>query len=257
MYCLPGVPREMNYLLEHAVLPHLRRVFAPEAVIRVRILHTAGAGESRVDERLADLETAANPSVGLAARAGLVDVRLTAKAATEAEALGLMAPVEAEVRSRLGDWVFGADGASLAGVCLEGLARRGWRLAAAECGVAGALARRLGRGAQGTAGPGGRAAPSALAAAEVLPPGAGWDAPALATATRDRWRTDVGLAVVLTSTADQRPVEVALVTPAGARSGERRLGGHPGQGPAWAANMALALLRQGVSTSPLEADNAS
>ena len=106
---LPGVPREMVYLLEHAVIPYLRDRYGPGGSIRVRVLHTAGAGESQIDALIGDLESLANPTVGLAAHVGRVDVRITAKAPSDAGAAELIAPVEVEVRRRLGDWVVGAE----------------------------------------------------------------------------------------------------------------------------------------------------
>ncbi|MFQ5616547.1 MAG: molybdopterin-binding protein, partial [Anaerolineales bacterium] len=107
--CLPGVPREMEHLLEHNVLPHLRQRFQLNSVTVVRVLHTAGVGESQIDERIGDLEKLANPIVGLAAHSGQVDVRISANAATEAGACALIQEVETEIRQRLGSWVYGAD----------------------------------------------------------------------------------------------------------------------------------------------------
>ncbi len=82
---LPGVPREMEYLIEHAVLPYLKDKLALTDVIVIRTLHTVGQGESRIDEAIGDLETAANPTVGLSAKAGQVDIRIAAKATTRTE----------------------------------------------------------------------------------------------------------------------------------------------------------------------------
>jgi competence/damage-inducible protein CinA-like protein len=107
---LPGVPREMEHLLLGRVLPHLRARYGLQAAIVSRLVRVAGLGESRVGELLGDLMAkGANPTVGTMAHPGQVDVRIAAKGADEAAALALIAPVEAEVRSRLGDAVFGTD----------------------------------------------------------------------------------------------------------------------------------------------------
>jgi competence/damage-inducible protein CinA-like protein len=106
---LPGVPRELDYMLNHAVLPLLVERMGGAQVIKTRILRTCAVGESNVDRAIADLETGHNPTVGLAAHAGQTDVRITAKAATEAEADALIAPVEAELRARLGVAIYGVD----------------------------------------------------------------------------------------------------------------------------------------------------
>jgi len=59
---IPGVPREMEYLMEHAVLPYLRSRLARPEVIIAKVLRTVGIGESAIDERLDDLMHLSNPT---------------------------------------------------------------------------------------------------------------------------------------------------------------------------------------------------
>ncbi|MBN2047687.1 MAG: CinA family nicotinamide mononucleotide deamidase-related protein [Anaerolineaceae bacterium] len=106
---LPGVPKEMEYLTQNAVIPYLTRHYDLHDLIKARVLHVIGLGESTVDDRIGDLETIKNPTVGLLAKAGQVDVRITAKAASEAEADRMIALIENDIRSRIGDFIFGAD----------------------------------------------------------------------------------------------------------------------------------------------------
>src|SRR3990172_10571711 len=82
---LPGVPKEMEHLLHEAVIPYLQARYNLDQIIKVRLLHTAGAGEADIDESIGDFELLANPTVGLAAHSGIVDIRIAAKARTEAE----------------------------------------------------------------------------------------------------------------------------------------------------------------------------
>ena len=110
---LPGVPREMEYLLEDAVLPYLRKRFNLNSLIKVRVLHVVGLGESVVDQHVGDLEKLSNPVVGLNAHYGIVDIRIAAKAESESEADKLIAEVEGAARERLGDAIFGADSDTL------------------------------------------------------------------------------------------------------------------------------------------------
>ncbi len=126
---LPGVPREMEYLLENAVLPYLKQRYQLSGIIKARVLHTAGAGESLIDDLIGDLERLNNPTVGLAAHSGQVDVRITAKANSKSEADALIREVELEIRKRLGEWIYGADQETLEEVAFRALARRGWSLA--------------------------------------------------------------------------------------------------------------------------------
>lgn len=116
---LPGVPAEMVYLLEHEVIPYLKERTQTGAVILPRVLHLAGVGESWVDERIQDLEESSNPTVGLAAHPGLVDIRITAKAGTAEAAGNMLDEMEAELRSRLGAAIYGIDDSTLAGTLLH------------------------------------------------------------------------------------------------------------------------------------------
>ena len=52
---LPGVPSEMEYLMAHNVLPLLQQHYDLHAMIKTRVLHTVGVGESLIDERISDL----------------------------------------------------------------------------------------------------------------------------------------------------------------------------------------------------------
>ena len=106
---LPGVPRELEYMLSKKVIPLLVERMGGARVTQIRILRTCAVGESNVDRVIGDLMTAINPTIGLAAHAGQTDVRITAKAETEAEADTLIAPLEAEVRQRLGVAVYGVE----------------------------------------------------------------------------------------------------------------------------------------------------
>ncbi|HXG04186.1 MAG TPA: hypothetical protein VNO23_12330 [Candidatus Binatia bacterium] len=141
---LPGVPREMEHLLATRVIPHLRRRLGLRGEIRLRVLKTVGLGESRIGEQLADfMEKEANPTVGTLAHPGQVDIRIAAKAEDGQICEALIAPVEAEIRRRLGDHVFGADEVTLEGVVGEGLRAAAARVAVIEVGTAGLVAARL------------------------------------------------------------------------------------------------------------------
>ena len=135
----------MEHILHESIIPYLQKRYDLRQLIKVRILHCAGLGEGAIDERIGDLELLTNPTVGLAAHTGVVDVRIAAKAETEDQAFALIAAVEKEVRVRLGKAVFGADEDRLEAVALAELAERGWSLVGVEYGLHGALASRLPR----------------------------------------------------------------------------------------------------------------
>lgn len=101
-FALPGVPWEMEAMLRKDVLPYLRNAGADSTIASREIL-VMGLGESHTHERIADIvEGQTQPTIAYLAGSGRVRVRLTAKAGSEAEALALIEPVEAEIRERLG-----------------------------------------------------------------------------------------------------------------------------------------------------------
>jgi nicotinamide-nucleotide amidase len=136
---LPGVPHEMKYLMEHAVLPYLKEKLGLRQVIKARTLHTCGIGESALDAQIVDLETSANPTIGLAAHPGQSDIRITAKANSEAEADAMIAAMEARVRERVDAVIYGVDGETLQSTVIALLQERGLSLAVAEVNAGGLL----------------------------------------------------------------------------------------------------------------------
>lgn len=147
---LPGVPREMKHLMETRILPWLREQTGGEWIILSKTLRTCAIGESQVDSLIADLEESRNPTVGLLAHPGQTDVRVTAKAHVRAEAEALIKEMEAKVRERLGDWIYGEGSETVEEVVARLLAARNWRIAIAETNTAGKIADRLRARPEGT-----------------------------------------------------------------------------------------------------------
>ena len=107
---LPGVPFEMKWLIDNEIIPYLRHKYNLGETIHYRILKVADIGESAVDHQIGHLiAQSSNPTVGVLARPGQVDVRIAARAITIQEANSLIQPVEAEVRKLLGKHIFGND----------------------------------------------------------------------------------------------------------------------------------------------------
>ena len=231
---LPGVPREMEYLIEHAVLPYLIRALDLRDVILIRTLHVAALGESRIDAVIGDLEAESNPTVGLSAKAGQVDIRITAKAATSAEAEVLNAAMEQRVRDRLGADIFGADDDTLEGTIAALLSSRPQTLASVEVGTGGLLGGRLAN-ALGAAFRGGWISTD-LSIDDLE------STIKLAQQVRQTQASDLGLAVVLRDTPEGKGLKllVALASEDQPQTMERGFGGHTGLAPQWASTLALA-----------------
>ena len=146
---LPGVPHEMKHLMEHSVIPYLQERIGFQGVIKLRVLRTAGAGESWLGEQIADVMQLSNPTVGTAAHGGQTDIRITAKANDDTTAEALIGAVEATIRARVGDYIFGVDQESLDGALIAALKHSGKKLDIFEAGTDRALFKRI------TAQPGG------------------------------------------------------------------------------------------------------
>ncbi len=229
---LPGVPGEVEVLLETEVLPYLRRRLGLEAVIVGRVLHTAGVGESWLDERIGDLETMVNPTVGIAAHPGQVDVRITAKAPDTAQAAAAIAPVEALLRERLAEAVFGTDQETLEQVTLRALARRGWKLVTVEQGTAGSLTSLLAK--EG----------SPYLQGEVIPEDGETDLQEPLHRLELELGAEAGLGLSLHREGSVNRIRVLVHSPDGEDAAIRTYGGPPSTAPTWAVSLALDRLRR-------------
>jgi nicotinamide-nucleotide amidase len=132
LIALPGVPWEMEAMLEKTVLPLLRERAGLMVTVSREVL-VVGLGESHTHERIADIvDEQSNPTIAYLAGYGIVRVRLTAKAASEDSARALIEPVEKDIRSRLGEFAVVDEGSSLPQVVGNMLRRRGATVAVAE-----------------------------------------------------------------------------------------------------------------------------
>ena len=264
---LPGVPRELKHQMTTAVIPLLREKLGLSDLIKSRILRVVNLGESRVDQHIADLEKETNPTVGLAAHAGQVDVRITARAGSEAEANTMLDAMEARVRERLGSYIFGLDQETLEGIIIRALAQAGLSLAMVETNTGGRVAQRLAQasGQQGVA-----ALKESIVAMtpDVLRRvgGAGTDEALVSEASalraaqyvRNLNQTAIGLAIVSHLDAldpysdNPGATYIALTDAQGELTRALRFGGVSDVAMSWSTNTALDILRRRVLNLPEE-----
>ena len=229
---LPGVPREMEHLMENFVLPYLREQFDLDSIIKSRILHTSGVGESQIDDLIGDLETLENPTVALAAHSGRVDVRITAKAGSEVEADEKIQWVEQVIRQRLGKWIYGSEQDTLEAAALRRLEHIGWTLVAVEVGLGGELLQRL------------AAVPGPFRGGEVLAEQPTPQELAEFTgAFRQARHADVGFGAAVLKQDAGEEIHFVLITPQGKKQYARSYVGPPGNAPVWAINHGLDMIR--------------
>ena len=251
------------------VAPYLRKL--SEDTIRSRTLKLFGMGESAVEALLRDrMNALQNPTLAPYAKTGEVELRITAKAASEDEAERLIDPVEREVRAILGDLVYGVNVGSLEEVTLGLLKEKGLTLSCAESCTGGLIAKRL------TDLPGASAAfkggavtycneakHALLGVSETLLAGKGAVCAGVAKAMAEGTRAVFGsdLAVSTTGVAgpdsDERGnpvglVYVALATPSGTTCRELHLGQSRDRVRTTAAHHAFDLARRYLQGLPLE-----
>ena len=137
---LPGVPFEMKWLITNEVILYLRAKYDLGETIHYRVLKVADLGESAVDHEIGHLiAESSNPTVGVLARPGQVDVRIAARASDVESAKELIKPVEEEVRGLLGNHIFGSDDETIESVIGEMLRERNATVAVYEDLSAGAV----------------------------------------------------------------------------------------------------------------------
>ncbi len=142
---LPGVPKELKYLLTKKVVPYLKKYFhLDQELISSRTLKVTGIGESKVDTQINDLiKENSNPTVGILASPGDISITITAWVKSEREAEALIKPIEQEIRSRLGITIYGVNEDTLHGVVTNLLNKRGETLSILETFSGGELTGRL------------------------------------------------------------------------------------------------------------------
>lgn len=141
-FCMPGVPRELELMMDTQVLPRIAARRPESGVVRARLLRTFGIGESNLDEMLRDVSA---DDVTLGFRTAFPDnyVRLVARGADEAEAAARLARACASVRERLGALVYGEGEQTLEDAVGALLRRAGRTVAVAESCSGGLLAQRF------------------------------------------------------------------------------------------------------------------
>jgi nicotinamide-nucleotide amidase len=143
-FCMPGVPRELQRMMDEQVLPRLvARGAGGGLVVRAALLKTFGMGESTLDAELAHVASADGVSLGF--RTAFPDnyLRPLARAETEGRAEALLAAECAAIRAHLGPLVYGEGDDSMETVVGRLLREAGRTIAVAESCTGGLVAQRL------------------------------------------------------------------------------------------------------------------
>ena len=142
----PGVPRELRRMLEDQIVPRLLAKAGKQTAIYLKRFHSYGIGESHADALLAGIEALAGGGgvkLGFRAHYPQLETKLLVRGADMDEVRSTLAPVEAAVRKRLGNFIVAEDDATLEGVVLEALRARKATLAIVETFSSGQIAGRI------------------------------------------------------------------------------------------------------------------
>ena len=142
---IPGVPSEMEHLMENRVIPYIRKRFdIRHQVIQYKVLRACGLGESAIGLQIKDLmKESKNPSIGTLASIGDIRIRITAKADNPEEASNLIQKMEREIRKRLGVLIYGVDDETLHGNIAKELEGLKLALSVVETFTGGILSQKL------------------------------------------------------------------------------------------------------------------
>jgi len=237
---LPGVPREMEYLMNNFVRDYLKKRYdLHEEIILPWVIHTISKGESSIDELIGELETLSNPTVGLLAHPGQTDVRVTANAPSATEAEAMMAPVLATLRERLGPYIYGENETTLEQAVGQRLAELNVKTAIIESGTHGEIRARLGNHI-----------PELISGETFEVNLSNETMKSLMYECQDQKQSDMVLGVRLTSDGDRQEVLEALLYKGEFVEKRRFYGGPPGDGQVWAVNSAMDLIRRTLQNNP-------
>ncbi len=142
----PGVPRELHRMLEEQIVPRLLARSGSPTAIYLKRFHTYGLGESHVDQLLTGVEELVpdgSIKLGFRTHYPQIETKLTVRGADMEDIQAKLAPVQEEVRRRLGNFIIAEDDQTLEDVVLAALAARGGSLAVIETFTGGQIAGRI------------------------------------------------------------------------------------------------------------------
>jgi len=231
---LPGVPREMEYLMNNFVVKYLKQRYdLYDEIILPWVIHTISKGESSIDEIIGEMETLSNPTVGLLAHPGQTDIRVTAKAHSAAEAEAMMKPVLQEIREKLKDYIYGENETTLEQVVANLLSESNTRLSIIESGTNGEIFERLKP----------HMLTGQLTGDNVDLVFSGETLNRLMHEYQEQKNADMVLGVVLSPKDSEPHVQIALLHNGELSEINRLYGGPAGDAITWAVNYALDMIR--------------
>jgi len=142
----PGVPMELRRMLEEQILPRLQAMRGQAVFTRVKRFHTFGIGEARADRILDGVEALVGDGsvkLGFQSHYPQLEIKLTLHGDSQTGLDQKIAPVETEVRKRLGNFVLCEDDQSVEDAIIGALRQTGSSVHVVEMHTAGRVTARL------------------------------------------------------------------------------------------------------------------
>lgn len=134
---LPGPPKELEGMFNNSAAPYLKTLNL--GYIKSTAINVFGVGESLIAEKLGKILSSKNPTCATYAKNGEVEIRITAKDASYAEAEKLMKSTQKTVYQIFGENIYGNDQNSIQECVVNLLKEQHKKLATAESCTAGLL----------------------------------------------------------------------------------------------------------------------
>ncbi len=140
---LPGVPYEMQEIMDQSVLPILK-AHVTRSAIRHRTLRTTGIPESMLAQKLGDIdEILRGASLAFLPSPHGVRLRISVSSEDARDAEEMIRQVEERIRRKVGQYIYGVEDQELEEVLGKVLAEKGLTIAVAESCTGGLIADRL------------------------------------------------------------------------------------------------------------------
>jgi nicotinamide-nucleotide amidase len=144
VFATPGIPYEMEGMLERFILPRLRELTGAGRHTVRGAVKVYGLPESEINERIQPMmERDRNPLLGLLPHRGTITIEVVATAETAEEARALVEADVAALKEQLGRYVISDDERDLPAVVAGLLTAHELSIATAELGTGGLVAARL------------------------------------------------------------------------------------------------------------------
>ncbi|OLD77061.1 MAG: competence/damage-inducible protein A [Ignavibacteria bacterium 13_1_40CM_2_61_4] len=141
---LPGVPHEMEGMMEDFVVPFVKERSSGQVILN-RTLKTTGISESALAERIGAIDQLLTPGERLAflPSASGVRMRISVTNSDRTAAERRIGEIESVIRARAGKYIYGVDEEELEQVVGAILRERGLRIAVAESCTGGLIADKI------------------------------------------------------------------------------------------------------------------